>query len=81
MPVSVSRPREKSRLAMPIHQFGTTNSLPPRGPPWRLNSAKTMPSCMNCQPPALRGNRFVLRTWRGLPDDRSAERKKRGHCE
>ena len=39
-----------SRLAIPIHQFGATNSSPPRGPPWLLNTAKRTPSCMNCQP-------------------------------
>ncbi len=51
MPVNVTMPLPALRAAMPIHQFGTASSLPPRGPPCRLSSAKTMPSCMNCQPP------------------------------
>ena len=45
--VKVSFDFPTSRENIPIHQFGTLNSSPPRGPPWWLNRPKTTPSCMN----------------------------------
>src|SRR6267154_4875652 len=59
MPVHVTIPVPALRAAIPIHQLGTTNSLPPRRPPCRLNSANTMPSCMNCHPPRSAGGACV----------------------
>ena len=53
MPVNVTIPLPALRAAIPIHQCGTMNSWPPRGPPCWLNAAKTMPSCMNCHPPTF----------------------------
>src|SRR5687767_3879562 len=38
------------RLNIPIHQFGTRSSVPPRGPPWWLNNPYTTASCITFQP-------------------------------
>src|SRR5688500_14261996 len=37
------------RLNIPIHQFGTRSSVPPRAPPWWLNNPYTTASCITFQ--------------------------------
>src|SRR5688572_18808248 len=43
------------RPNIPIHQFGTRISSPPRCPPWWLNKPYTTASCMTCHFPVSFG--------------------------